>query len=214
MKIKTIGEILRSEREQHRLSLSALAERTKIREEYLMALEQNDFAKLPAATFVKGYIRTYAANFGFDAEPLLAILRRDFKESAVGTLVPREFIKPALKRRQVWTPINFAILAFGIVFLTLISYVGVQWYQIQKPPTLVVATPEENAFVSSQIMVEGRTMPEVILSVNAQPVALQPDGSFKTEIYLPRQGIHTLTIEAVDRRGKKSVIQRSVHVRF
>lgn len=214
MKTKTIGEILQAEREAHHLSISEMAYQTKIRPEYLESLEKNDFASLPAATFVKGYIRTYANLFGFDSEPLLALLRRDYKESAVGTLVPREFIKPLLKKRQIWKPLNFALVGLAVVFVTLVTYVGVQWYNIQKPPVLTVTEPKENDFVSSQITVKGSTSPEVIVSVNAQPVALQPTGQFETEIYLPRQGIHTITIEAVDRRGKKNVVQRSVHVRF
>jgi cytoskeletal protein RodZ len=214
MKTKTIGEILQSERQKQDLSLARMAELTKIRLEYLVALEENRFNDLPAATFVKGYIRTYAQLFGFDHQPLLALLRRDYKESAVGTLVPREFLKPVLKKRELWTPVTFAVILLATVFLTLISYVGLQWYNIQKPPKLVVTTPQENAFVASQIIVKGQTVSDAIVSVNAQPVALQPSGDFQTEIFIPREGIHTISIEAVDRRGKKSTVQRSVHVRF
>jgi cytoskeletal protein RodZ len=214
MKTKTIGEILREERVKHHLQLDELSQRTRIRKEYLQALEENAFSILPSATFVKGYIKTYANLFQIDHTPLLALLRRDYKESAVGTLVPREFIKPALKKRVVWTPITYAILGMGAVFLTLMTYIAIQWYNIQKPPKLVLQTPEENAFVSAQIKVQGETVPDAIVSVNSQPVAIQPTGEFETEVYLPREGIHILTVEAVDRRGKKSVVQRSIHVRF
>lgn len=214
MRTKTIGELLRDEREKNRLSIEDLAEMTKIRAEYLVALEDNRFTDLPASTFVKGYIRTYAKIFGFDHEPLMALLRCDYKESAVGTLVPRDFIKPVLKKREVWTPITMALLLLTGVFVTLIAYVGIQWYNIQKPPKLVVTAPEENAFVSSKIMVKGETVVDAVVSVNAQPVAIQPSGEFQTELYIPREGIHTISIEAIDRRGKRSTVQRSVHVRF
>ena len=40
------------------------------------------------------------------------------------------------------------------------------------------------------------------------------DGSFQTEVYLPREGIHILTVEVVDKRGKKSVVQLPVRVQF
>jgi cytoskeletal protein RodZ len=214
MKTKTIGEILRGERVRNRLSIDDLSQQTKIRPEYLVALEENRFPDLPAATFVKGYIKTYSQLFGFDYQPILALLRRDYKESAVGTLVPREFIKPMLKKRQMWTPITFAVIALATIFLTLISYVAVQWYNIQKPPLLSITSPEENAFVSSHIVIKGQTVEDAVVSVNDQPVAIQPGGDFQTEIYLPREGIHTISIESVDRRGKKSTEQRTVHVRF
>ncbi len=214
MKIKTIGEILKNERLHHRITIDQLAQKTRIRKEYLTALEANQFSELPSATFVKGYIKTYSKVFGFDHEPLLALLRRDFKESATGVLVPREFITPVLKKRQIWTPITFAMLALFLVFASLMGYVAVQWYNIQKPPRLVIVEPKENDFVSAQITVKGQTVSDALVTVNTQPVAINSDGSFQTDIYLPREGIHTITIESIDRRGKSSVVQRDVHVRF
>lgn len=214
MKTKTIGELLQSERQKHHLPIEKMAELTKIRPEYLQALEENRFYDLPAATFVKGYIKIYAKLFGFDYQPLLALLRRDYKESAVGKLVPREFIKPVLKKREIWTPITFAVVGLVAVFLTLMTYVVVQWYNIQKPPKLVVTAPKENEFVSSQIKVKGETVNDAVVTVNAQPVAIDANGEFQTDVYIPREGIHTISIEAVDRRGKRSTLQRSIHVRF
>ena len=99
MRTKTIGETLKDERNKHRLRLEDLAKKTRIRASYLQALEENRFEDLPATTFVKGYIKTYAHVFGFDHQPLLAMLRRDYKESAKGRLIPREFIKPILANK-------------------------------------------------------------------------------------------------------------------
>jgi cytoskeletal protein RodZ len=212
MKTKTIGELLKSQRQHHNLTIAELAAHTKIRPDFLEALEENSFEKLPSAVFVKGYIKTYCSLFGVDDQPLLAILRRDFKESAAGQLVPRDFIKPMLKKRQMWTPVTMAVLVLGVIFLTLISYVGLQWYNIQKPPKLVLTEPTENQFVSATIPVSGHTVSDAIVTVNEQPIGIKSDGSFQTEVYLPKEGIHTITIEATDRRGKTSVVQRAVHV--
>jgi len=214
MKTRSIGEILKQERERHRLSLSDLAKRTRIREDYLLSLENNDFDKLPAAIFVKGYIRSYGQVFGFDHRPLQALLRRDYKESARGKLVPREFIKPVLKRRFVWTQATMTAIVLSVIFLTFVSYVLFSWINLQKPPELTVLQPQDDQLVSSQVIIEGKTLPDAMISVNSQPVALQIDGSFKTEILLPRDGINTITIEASDRRGKVRTIQRTVKVEY
>ena len=214
MKTRSIGEILKQERERHRLSLSDLAKRTRIREEYLFSLENNDFDKLPAAIFVKGYIRSYGQVFGFDHRPLQALLRRDYKESARGKLVPREFIKPVLKRRFVWTQATMTAIVLSVIFLAFVSYVLFSWINLQKPPELTVLQPQDDQLVSSQVIIEGKTLPDAMISVNSQPVALQIDGSFKTEILLPRDGINTITIEASDRRGKVRTIQRTVKVEY
>jgi cytoskeleton protein RodZ len=214
MRTKTIGETLKDERIKHRLRIEDLSKKTRIRVAYLAALEENRFEALPATTFVKGYIKTYAHVFGFDHTPLLAMLRRDFKESAKGRLVPREFIKPVLKNRAKKSSIT-AVLVFSIaIFSSLFGYVGVQWYNLNKPPKLEVSQPKEQAIVSSKVIVEGKTLPDAIITVNEQSVSLQQDGSFRTEVIVPNEGISLFTIKSKDRRGKVSTIQRSVTVQY
>lgn len=214
MKTKTIGEILREERERHHLPIQKLAKKTLIKEKYLRALEENKFDQLPAATFVRGYIKIYAQLFGFDHQPLVALLRRDFKESVKGRLVPREFIKPVLKKRQAWGPATFVVLGLALTFMTLISYVGFQWHMLTQPPVLKITSPAEDSLVAARVSVEGLTAPDAIVTVNSLPVALQIDGSFETEVYLSREGVNTISVEAQDRRGKTTLVQRSVRVKF
>lgn len=213
MRTKTIGETLKDERIKHNLRLEDLSKKTRIRVAYLEALEEDRFDKLPATTFVKGYIKTYAHVFGFDHKPLLALLRRDYKES-VGGLVPREFIKPVLKKRARKNSVTAFLIMVMAVFASLFGYVGFQWYNLTKPPKLEVFQPKEQAIVSSKVIVEGETLPDAIITINDQPVALQQDGSFKTEIMVPNEGISLLVIQAKDRRGKVSIVQRSVTVQF
>ena len=150
--------------------------------------------------------------FGVDHKPLWAMLRRDFKESARGKLIPREFIKSVHRKRRFWTPVTSVLLVLGTIFFSFALYVAVQWYNLQKPPVLEIANPQPNSEVSSQVIVSGKTVPDAVVSINSQPVALQPDGNFQTEIFLPREGINTITIESTDRRGKSSIEQRTVRV--
>jgi transcriptional regulator with XRE-family HTH domain len=214
MKTKTIGEILKEERLKHRLSIEKVAQKTRIKANYLQSLEDNQFNQLPAATFVKGYIKTYASLFGLDYQSLLALLRRDYKESVKGKLIPREFIKPILKKRQGWGPATFIVLGLALIFTTLIGYVGFQWYLLAQPPKLVVISPVEDSLVAARVNIYGQTDMDAIVTINSAPVALQPDGSFQTEVYLPREGINTISIESQDRRGKSTLLQRTVQVKF
>lgn len=214
MHTKRIGDILREEREMRRVTIEELAKRTRIRKEYIASLEDNQFEKLPAATFVKGYIQTYARVFGFDAKPLLAILRRDFKESAKGKLVPRDFIRPTLRKRTFWTPMTIGLLVAATIFFSLLGYIGIQWYNLNRPPELTILTPEESAIVGPQVVVEGETEADATVTVNNQPVALQPDGSFSTEVFMNREGVTTISVEAKDRRGKSNLVSRTVNVKF
>ncbi|NCO12087.1 MAG: hypothetical protein COZ34_00950 [Candidatus Pacebacteria bacterium CG_4_10_14_3_um_filter_34_15] len=214
MRTKTIGEALKEERVSHRLRIEDLSKKTRIRINYLDALEENRFSELPSTTFVKGYIKTYAKIFGFDYKPLIAMLRRDYKESAKGRLVPREFIKPIFKRRSSRTSITLVVVILISIFSSLVGYIGFQWHNLNKPPELIVSKPGEQDIVSSKVLIEGKTVPDAILVVNEQPVSLQPSGEFKTEILIPNEGIAIITIEAKDRRGKSNTVQRSVNVQF
>jgi cytoskeletal protein RodZ len=214
MKIKSVGEILRDERTSHNVTIEYLAKKTKIKQEYLEYLENNQFEKLPSAPFIKGYIKTYARIFGFEYKPLVAVLRRDYKESAKGKLIPREFMKPVLRRGVTWNPMTASVMIAGSIFFTLATFVIYKWYIFNKPPFIEVYSPEENSEVASQIVIEGRTEPEALLVINSQPVTLQPDGSFSTEILIPREGTNTITIESTDERGKTNLIQKTVRVKF
>ncbi|MEA2056980.1 MAG: helix-turn-helix domain-containing protein [Patescibacteria group bacterium] len=214
MQSKTIGQIVREERLRQGYSLTDISEKSKIKLKYLKALENDQFDQLPAATFVRGYIKAYARILDIDFKSLVALLRRDYQERAGGQLLPREFINPVIRQGKYRQPVTFVVLGVVTVFLALISYVGWQWFSLNRPPKLEVFVPEENQFVSSEVVVEGQTEEETIVTVNAQPVAIDPDGTFRTEILLPREGISTITIESTDKNGKTSLEQRTIYVKF
>lgn len=214
MQTQTIGDLLRSAREKAHFTLEDLAKDSHIKLEYLVALEDNNFDALPAATFIKAYIRNYARLFKLDEKPLFAILRRDYEESVKGQLIPREFLYPQLKKKTLWSPIHLVFLSVMMVFVVFFSYAAWQWYQLNRPPALVLISPEEDAEVASRVIFQGNTKANAILTINSAPVALRADGSFETELYLPQEGVNTVTIKASDKNGKSTILQRSVQVKF
>ena len=64
------GALLRRLREAKGISLDDLAASTRIARRYLEAIEADDFAALPAATFVRGYLRSVAKCLEVDPERL------------------------------------------------------------------------------------------------------------------------------------------------
>ena len=63
-----IGNSLREARYRQGLELSDVELATKIRTRYLQALEEESFDALPAQTYVKGFLRTYADYLGLDGQ--------------------------------------------------------------------------------------------------------------------------------------------------
>jgi cytoskeleton protein RodZ len=66
-----IGSSLREARLRQNLDFPELEERTKIRPKYLRALEEERFDILPAPTYIKGFLRTYADALGLDPQPFV-----------------------------------------------------------------------------------------------------------------------------------------------
>lgn len=66
-----IGSSLREARLRQSLDFPELEERTKIRPKYLRALEDERFDILPAPTYVRGFLRSYAEALGLDGQPFV-----------------------------------------------------------------------------------------------------------------------------------------------
>jgi hypothetical protein len=63
-----IGNSLREARARRQIALGQAEGATKIRGKYLRALEEERFDLLPAETYVKGFLRTYADYLGLDGQ--------------------------------------------------------------------------------------------------------------------------------------------------
>jgi hypothetical protein len=66
-----IGTTLRDARARQGLDFPELEGLTKIRPKYLRALEDERFDILPAPTYVKGFLRSYAEALGLDGQPFV-----------------------------------------------------------------------------------------------------------------------------------------------
>jgi len=113
-----LGDLLRRTREEKGLSLDQAMEATRIRGEFLQALEEEDFDRLPAAVYVKGFLRNYATFLGLDPQEVLSTLQtpEDTAPSTpvapVATMLDQP-LEPANLRR-LW-PIAALLLVIALV---------------------------------------------------------------------------------------------------
>jgi hypothetical protein len=63
-----IGNSLREARLRQQLELPELEQQTKIRSKYLKALEDEQFDVLPAPTYIRGFLRSYADALGLEGQ--------------------------------------------------------------------------------------------------------------------------------------------------
>lgn len=72
--LEAVGKRLASARREQQREVAAVATGLHLRTEVVEALEAGDESALPAMTFVRGYIKTYARLLGLDEQDVLAAL--------------------------------------------------------------------------------------------------------------------------------------------
>ena len=68
----SFGATLKAAREAKGLTIAQLAEKTRIMSTIIDELEHDDFHRLPAPIYGRGFIRLYCETVGIDAKPLIA----------------------------------------------------------------------------------------------------------------------------------------------
>lgn len=94
--MESVGEFFKQVRETKGLTVDEVASKTRIRTDFVKALEDGNFAKLPDQVFAKGFVRSYARSLGLDEED--AIHR--FIQSA-GSFYEKQDERERLKVRQI-----------------------------------------------------------------------------------------------------------------
>ena len=156
----TPGEALAARRGERGLSIDQVAASTRIRAEYLRALEEDSYAAFAAPVYARGCLRTYAAFLGLDESELLSEMPAALRTPDLAIRVmDRE------KRRSVVlsTP---AVTAAAVVLLAG-AFAGYAWRQLTvdqraldtsttpSPVASVAATATASPAIQSRPIVVG-----------------------------------------------------------
>ena len=110
-----LGSKLKQAREARQLTLREIEWATKIRAEFLQALEDEQFDVLPSATHTRGFIRSYARYLDVDPDPLVA----EFNQVSGATEIVST--RAAVRSRRS----DFAVTPGMIVGTALIILIGI-----------------------------------------------------------------------------------------
>lgn len=208
--MKTVGQILKEEREKRFYSLEEVEKSTKIRKELLEALENDNWDKLPPPTFIQGFIKNYARFLKLDSEKLLAVFRREFSDVKNPPRILESFSNPMSNKRFSLTPTK---VISGVVISLILIFFAYLWFEyrfLTSAPFLEVDSPQDKITVSSStIKVAGRTDPEDKITINNQDINVLPNGSFSQDIQLEGNS-NTVSVTATNKSGKVTVVSRTV----
>ena len=76
----SIGDILRRERLRRGLKLEQVSAHTKIGQQYLLAMEENRFERLPSGLLTRSFLRQYTHALDLNEEEVLASLKQQCEE--------------------------------------------------------------------------------------------------------------------------------------
>ncbi len=193
----TVGQILKQERLKKNLSLSSLSKKTKIRKEFIQKIENENWQELPEFPIVSGFVKNIANFLELSPENLNAVLRRDYPPKRL-PINP----KPDIDNKFVWSPKLTFVISISFVVLLVLGYLGYEYKKFISPPDVTITSPKENQLVqNTSVKIEGKTTTDVTLTVNNQPVIIDQNGEFVTELAITKE-TKTLNFKVVSRSGK------------
>jgi cytoskeletal protein RodZ len=210
----TLGERMKKMRNDRRLTLADISKSTKIQAKYLEYLEENEYKKLPADVYVKGFLRSYAIFMSVNEGILIKQYER---EKGIQRNLKRIDFDSELKK-----PISFSnfvvtpgiILAVVIIVLALSSvfYLYREVNSFVSAPRLVILKPQDGSTLETNMThVSGVAEKDALIYINDQPVLVNEKGEFGEDVGL-KDGLNTITVKARSKFQKEATQSVNVNV--
>jgi len=208
--MKTVGQILTEARVSKRYSLEQVETATKIRRNFLEAIEGDAYHVLPSVSYAKGFVKNYAGYLGLDTATVMAFFRRQTIDIPRSSLLPKGMAEPLNKPFFRLTPGRFLGIVTGILAVLFLSYFGFQYFRLNSAPKLTIEEPgNEIVAAERRIRVLGTTDPDATVTINGVSQLVRSDGKFFDQVAL-ETGINAITIVATSRFGKSTTVVRNV----
>lgn len=177
--------------------------KTKIRSKYIEALENDDFAVLPADAYTKGFVIRYANFLGLDEN---RALNDYFKQKSNFHLSNGDILSPNKSYKEpgiIITPKIFTPVILVSFIVGMFVYLAVQIYGFAAAPELSISSPTNNSVIESEdIEINGNTSKQADVYVNGQKIQVSGDGTFFVD-YKMLPGINVISIKSVNKAEKE-----------
>ena len=199
--MKRVSDYLKEARLKKGVSLSEAAEKTKIKRQYLDAIEEGKFSSLPSRSYVIGFVKTYASYLGLPQEKVFAFLRREYGEEKL-EVVPTYRKKQFRDAKNIFK--NPRVIIIGIVLIAVLFYGISQYASLFFGPKLSVNSPVDHQEITQNVVnVSGITDPYATLSINGEDTYVDISGAFKKSLY-EDSGVQKITVVAKNKFGKET----------
>ena len=179
------GEYLKRERELRGMAVADLSATLKLSVTTIKAIEEDDYAKLPHSSYVKGFIRAYARQVGLDEhdcalryEAYLKELEDKEREKTKPTRANAEQGAEKRQGRRLTYIISFAgaaVLVIIIVSFYFILFNGKEAKEAAVAAPAVSVPEEKQVTAVPEVLVK----PDVKVEAPVKPLAAKPPAQAK-----------------------------------
>lgn len=178
-----IGVYLKQCREDKNISLKDVSQKLCIRETFLRAIEESNYAILPEHVYTYGFIRSYAHFLGLNEEEILTNYRKETFENI--PFLPYIFPAP-VPQKSLPSFFNYGV-GLLFIFLALFSWYYIKNYMISTPFDTSYSPQEAFEQEISAVPNEPQTIstPLETVSLDIQTEEENPLSASLTEPLLP-----------------------------
>ena len=141
----SFGSYLQTIRLEKKISLEKIAAQTRIGLGNLLLIEQEDLERLPAAVFVKGFLRSYATAIGANGDEV--VRRYESRLDVLDKIAETEATKSRQSRGTWWKLLLALVLLFGIIMLSIFGIDFLRDHPRSESPSEKKAAVAPNATV-------------------------------------------------------------------
>jgi cytoskeleton protein RodZ len=209
---ETLAEKLRAAREEKKITIESAAKKLTINQEYLSALENGDYTRLPAGVYGKTYLKKYGAYLGLSWPALEEKYNKEKK------LLSKEsedvFAKRKINKRELLVFPKILRNILVVLFVAaLFLYLGYYLKNSFSQPKISITSPIDNLVTENNSVeiigqAEGRTQ----ITINNKQILKDEAGNFQERIEL-KKGLNTITISAQNKYSRKKIIEKQILVK-
>ena len=206
----SFGLKLKQARELKQLHTKEIAQQIGIKEEILIALEEEDLDKIPEGLYGKSYLKKYGQYLGLNTQELISYWNKLNNTEKQIDPFSRKIIQ---KHKFIIFPKIIKNIILGLAVLTCFLYLTFYFKKIILPPNLTIIEPNKNFSTSNhKVTITGTTDKEAEVKINGSPVLNTYNGNFTQTINL-KTGLNNITIEAKKKYSKNKIITRQILVK-
>jgi len=202
---KTLGETLKAIRIKKEISFDDAEIGTKVRANYLEAIEKSDWQSLPSEVYVRGFILAYAKYLEYDSDKASLSYERESK------LIPKNrhsaeiSYKNSVKDyKMIITPKLIGYSFISIFVAAIFGYIILQVASFAGNPGLKITSPANGSvYVDDAVNLKGITDNDAVLTINDEQIPITNDGTFSTNLKLHR-GINVIKVQSTNKNKKET----------